>query len=174
MIHKPGNSCDRWPKTVSSCHQLSGLMLAVVAKPPGKWSHHSQHGPTNLLSLSFHTPLSICQLKKFLQLPARRSRGLVGLVFFSFLFRKSFGDIRHTPDEVGGNRNGSWMYFFNLFTVVRSIQYIDGKTLKLWRYRCGRFMQWFCKCDGAEKTISLVNSSLNCGAKDPLILFDCD
>lgn len=33
---------------------------AVVAKPPGKWSHNSQHGPTNLLSLSSHTPFSIC------------------------------------------------------------------------------------------------------------------
>lgn len=32
---------------------------AVAAKPPGKWSHSSQHGPTNHLSLSSYIPFSI-------------------------------------------------------------------------------------------------------------------
>lgn len=44
---------------------------AVAAKPPGKWSHSSQHGPTKHFTLLphifLHTPP-----KKFLQLPPRR------------------------------------------------------------------------------------------------------
>lgn len=81
-FHKPANQL-LWPsgQIVSALSMPSAKRLvafwAVVAKPPGIWSHNSQHGPTNLLSLLPHTFLHM-PLKKFLRLPARRSRRSVG------------------------------------------------------------------------------------------------
>lgn len=61
------------PQTSQSAPVTSGQIVSALSMPlarrlvafwvvttlPGKWSHNSQHGQTNLLSLSSHTPFSI-------------------------------------------------------------------------------------------------------------------
>lgn len=72
----------------------------LLSPPSGKWSHHSQHGPTNLLSLLLpHTFLHM-PLKKFLRLPARRSQRFCGVQCFALAIRLQTGQCTGRPAEL--------------------------------------------------------------------------
>lgn len=108
---------------------LSKPRPLLLSPPPGKWSHHSQHGPTNLLSLLLpHTFLHM-PLKKFLRLPARRSQRFCGVQCFALAIRLQTGQCTGSTSRA-------------CYTVPSFIYF---------------FFSWRLTAWASEKIISLVN-----------------